>query len=142
MDNNPKVASGLSSAKGSQPSLKPCKIASNSGFLALHVAESHGWSVPTPNQCTFTPEHPFGVIYAGSSMYVKITVRHSFRTWSGACETMIEQPPVDQDLDPERVFFACASPISQRHDHHGSLLVCFCFRESPAPSCMGDYALE
>jgi hypothetical protein len=35
----------------------------------------HGWSV-NGNECIYTPEHPFGVVYAGSSMIVKLTVNN------------------------------------------------------------------
>jgi hypothetical protein len=35
----------------------------------------HGWTVDG-NTCTFTPKHPFGAVYAGSSMFVKVTVNN------------------------------------------------------------------
>eukprot|EP00929_Paragymnodinium_shiwhaense_P041335 TRINITY_DN21478_c0_g1_i1.p1 TRINITY_DN21478_c0_g1~~TRINITY_DN21478_c0_g1_i1.p1 ORF type:complete len:3380 (+),score=785.72 TRINITY_DN21478_c0_g1_i1:132-10271(+) len=34
---------------------------------------THGWTV-NGNTCTFTPAHPYGAIYAGSSMMIQVTV--------------------------------------------------------------------
>jgi hypothetical protein len=36
---------------------------------------SHGWSA-AGNTCTFVPQHPFGVLYAGSSIMVEITANN------------------------------------------------------------------